>query len=73
MTYLGKNSVASDDPGHGRLTVTLKVNGQERDVLIDPRMTLLIACAKCFTLLARRKVATTVSAGRARSISMAAA
>jgi hypothetical protein len=41
MTDLGENIVATDDPGYGRLTVTLKVNGQEREVLIDPRMTLL--------------------------------
>jgi xanthine dehydrogenase YagT iron-sulfur-binding subunit len=40
MTYPGKNS-ATYEPDYGRLTVTLKVNGQEREVSIDPRMTLL--------------------------------
>ena len=41
MTDSGKNTVATADPGDGRLAVTLKVNGQEREVSIDPRMTLL--------------------------------
>ena len=41
MSDFGKSSVATDGPGYVQLTVTLKVNGQEHEVSIDPRMTLL--------------------------------
>jgi xanthine dehydrogenase YagT iron-sulfur-binding subunit len=41
MPNLGKNSVAADDAGFGQFTLTLKVNGQEHEISIDPRMTLL--------------------------------
>jgi xanthine dehydrogenase YagT iron-sulfur-binding subunit len=55
MTDLGKNTVASDDPGYCRLTVTLKVNGQEREVLIDPRMTLLDCLREVLRLTGTKK------------------
>jgi xanthine dehydrogenase YagT iron-sulfur-binding subunit len=55
MTDLGENNVASDDPGYGRLTVTLKVNGQEREVLIDPRMTLLDCLREVLRLTGTKK------------------
>jgi xanthine dehydrogenase YagT iron-sulfur-binding subunit len=34
-------TAAAHDPDDKRLTVTLRVNGQDRDLSIDPRMTLL--------------------------------
>ncbi len=55
MTDLGENTVASDDPGYGRLTVALKVNGQEREVLIDPRMTLLDCLREVLRLTGTKK------------------
>ena len=55
MTDLGKNTVASDDPGYCRPTVTLKVNGQEREVLIDPRMTLLDCLREVLRLTGTKK------------------
>jgi xanthine dehydrogenase YagT iron-sulfur-binding subunit len=55
MTDPGKNTVATDDPGHGRLTVTLKVNGQEREVSIDPRMTLLDCLREVLHLTGTKK------------------
>jgi xanthine dehydrogenase YagT iron-sulfur-binding subunit len=41
MRNIGENTEAADDPADSRLTVTLKVNGQESVVSIDPRVTLL--------------------------------
>jgi len=55
MTDLGENTVASDDSGYGRLIVTLKVNGQEREVLIDPRMTLLDCLREVLRLTGTKK------------------
>jgi xanthine dehydrogenase YagT iron-sulfur-binding subunit len=55
MTDLGENTIASDDPGYGQLTVTLKVNGQEREVLIDPRMTLLDCLREVLRLTGTKK------------------
>ena len=54
MTDPGKNS-ATDDPDYGRLTVTLKVNGQEREVSIDPRMTLLDCLREVLHLTGTKK------------------
>ena len=55
MTDPGKNTVATADPGNGRLTVTLKVNGQEREVSIDPRMTLLDCLREVLHLTGTKK------------------
>ena len=55
MTDLGENTVASDDPGYGRRTVALKVNGQEREVLIDPRTTLLDCLREVLHLTGTKK------------------
>jgi xanthine dehydrogenase YagT iron-sulfur-binding subunit len=55
MTDPGKNPVATDNTGNGRLTVTLKVNGQERDVSIDPRMTLLDCLREVLHLTGTKK------------------
>jgi xanthine dehydrogenase YagT iron-sulfur-binding subunit len=55
MTDPGKNTVATDDPGNGRLPVTLKVNGQEREVSIDPRMTLLDCLREVLHLTGTKK------------------
>ena len=55
MTDLGENTVASDDPGYGRRTVALKVNGQDREVLIDPRMTLLDCLREVLRLTGTKK------------------
>ena len=55
MTDPGTNTVATTDPGHGRLTVTLKVNGQEREVSIDSRMTLLDCLREVLGLTGTKK------------------
>jgi xanthine dehydrogenase YagT iron-sulfur-binding subunit len=41
MTTIAGDAAAADDPYDKRLTVTLKVNGQDRALSLDPRMTLL--------------------------------
>ncbi len=41
MTQVGQSTGMADDPDDRRIAVTLKVNGQEHAVRIDPRMTLL--------------------------------
>src|SRR5262249_33597860 len=41
MTSLGRHAAAADDSEDRWLTVTLRVNGENRDLRIDPRMTLL--------------------------------
>jgi xanthine dehydrogenase YagT iron-sulfur-binding subunit len=41
MTSLVDNAVTPGDASDGRLTVKLRVNGEQREVSIDPRMTLL--------------------------------
>jgi xanthine dehydrogenase YagT iron-sulfur-binding subunit len=55
MTDPGKNTVAILDPGDGLLDVTLKVNGQERVVSIDPRMTLLDCLREVLHLTGTKK------------------
>jgi xanthine dehydrogenase YagT iron-sulfur-binding subunit len=55
MTAPGKNTAATADPGNGRVTVTLKVNGQEREVSIDPRMTLLDCLREVLHLTGTKK------------------
>jgi xanthine dehydrogenase YagT iron-sulfur-binding subunit len=55
MTDPGKKTVATADPGYGRLTVTLKVNGQGREVSIDPRMTLLDCLREVLHLTGTKK------------------
>ncbi len=41
MTSLFDAAVTASDAGEGRIAIKLRVNGQEREVSIDPRMTLL--------------------------------
>jgi xanthine dehydrogenase YagT iron-sulfur-binding subunit len=41
MTSLVDNAVTPGDASDGRLSVKLRVNGEQREVSIDPRMTLL--------------------------------
>src|SRR5262245_51606235 len=41
MTSLGRRTDSARDPEDKRLAVTLRVNGEDRDLRIDPRMTLL--------------------------------
>ena len=55
MTDPGKNTAATADTGNGRLTVTLKVNGHEREVSIDPRMTLLDCLREVLHLTGTKK------------------
>jgi xanthine dehydrogenase YagT iron-sulfur-binding subunit len=55
MTDPEKNTVTTDDPGYGRLTVILKVNGQAREVAIDPRMTLLDCLREVLHLTGTKK------------------
>jgi xanthine dehydrogenase YagT iron-sulfur-binding subunit len=55
MTDPGKNTAATADSGNGRLTVMLKVNGQEREVSIDPRMTLLDCLREVLHLTGTKK------------------
>ena len=55
MTNIGGNTEAADDPADTRLTVTLKVNGQESIVSIDPRVTLLDCLREVLHLTGTKK------------------
>jgi xanthine dehydrogenase YagT iron-sulfur-binding subunit len=55
MTNIGENAEAADDPDDTRLTVTLKVNGQESVVSIDPRVTLLDCLREVLHLTGTKK------------------
>src|SRR4030081_3366357 len=55
MTNIGENAEAADDPDDTRLTVTLKVNGQECVVSIDPRVTLLDCLREILHLTGTKK------------------
>jgi xanthine dehydrogenase YagT iron-sulfur-binding subunit len=55
MTNIGENTEAADDPADTRLTVTLKVNGQESVVSIDPRVTLLDCLREVLHLTGTKK------------------
>src|ERR1700730_14394301 len=55
MTNIGENTEAADDPDDTRLTVTLKVNGQECVVSLDPRTTLLDCLREILHLTGSKK------------------
>ena len=55
MRNIGENTEAADDPANTRLTVTLKVNGQESVVSIDPRVTLLDCLREVLHLTGTKK------------------
>ena len=55
MTNIGENTEAADDPADKRLTVTLKVNGHECVVSIDPRVTLLDCLREVLHLTGTKK------------------
>jgi xanthine dehydrogenase YagT iron-sulfur-binding subunit len=55
MTSTGANTAAAEDPYDKRLNVILKVNGQERAVSIDPRMTLLDCLREVLYLTGTKK------------------
>ena len=55
MRNIGENTEAADDPADTRLTVTLKVNGQECVVSIDPRVTLLDCLREILHLTGTKK------------------
>ncbi len=55
MTSTGANAAAAEDHYDKRLNVTLKVNGQERAVSIDPRMTLLDCLREVLHLTGTKK------------------
>ena len=55
MTNIGENTEAADDPDDTRLTVALKVNGQECVVSIDPRVTLLDCLREVLHLTGTKK------------------
>jgi xanthine dehydrogenase YagT iron-sulfur-binding subunit len=55
MRNIGENTEAADDPADTRLTVTLKVNGQESVVSIDPRLTLLDCLREVLHLTGTKK------------------
>jgi hypothetical protein len=55
MRNIGENTEAADDPADTRLTVTLKVNGQESVVSIDPRVTLLDCLREVLHLTGTKK------------------
>ena len=55
MRNIGENTEAADDPADTRLTVTLKVNGQESIVSIDPRVTLLDCLREVLHLTGTKK------------------
>ncbi len=57
-----------DTDGH-RHPVTLRVDGDERRIVVDVRTTLLDALRDRIGCMSRRRVATTASAARARSCS----
>jgi len=54
MTSLGQSTGAAD-PDDRHIVVTLKVNGQEREVRIDPRMTLLDCLREVLHLTGTKK------------------
>ena len=72
MTGLVDNAV-TPDASDGQLSVKLRVNGEQREVSLDPRTTLLDACAKSCISPARKKAAITANAAHARCTSTAAA
>jgi xanthine dehydrogenase YagT iron-sulfur-binding subunit len=55
MTNTGKNTAAADDPDDKRLNITLKVNGRECAVSVDPRMTLLDCLREVLHLTGTKK------------------
>src|ERR1700726_3454104 len=55
MTSVAEKAAAADDLHDGRFNVTLKVNGQEREVSIDPRMTLLDCLREVLHLTGTKK------------------
>ena len=55
MRNIGENIEAADDPADTRLTVTLKVNGQESVVSIDARVTLLDCLREVLHLTGTKK------------------
>jgi xanthine dehydrogenase YagT iron-sulfur-binding subunit len=55
MTSTGANTAAAEDPYDKRLNVILRVNGQERAVSIDPRMTLLDCLREVLHLTGTKK------------------
>jgi xanthine dehydrogenase YagT iron-sulfur-binding subunit len=55
MRNIGENTEPADDPADTWLTVTLKVNGQESVVSIDPRVTLLDCLREVLHLTGTKK------------------
>jgi xanthine dehydrogenase YagT iron-sulfur-binding subunit len=55
MTGLVDNAVAPGDASDGRLSVKLRVNGEQREVSIDPRMTLLDCLREVLHLTGTKK------------------
>jgi xanthine dehydrogenase YagT iron-sulfur-binding subunit len=55
MTNLDKATETADDLSDGRLNVTLKVNGQTRQLTIDPRLTLLDCLREVLHLTGTKK------------------
>jgi xanthine dehydrogenase YagT iron-sulfur-binding subunit len=55
MTSARDTAAVADDLHDGRLKVTLKVNGQERELAVDPRMTLLDCLREVLHLTGTKK------------------
>jgi xanthine dehydrogenase YagT iron-sulfur-binding subunit len=55
MTNTGKNTAAANDPDDKRFNITLKVNGRECAVSVDPRMTLLDCLREVLHLTGTKK------------------
>jgi xanthine dehydrogenase YagT iron-sulfur-binding subunit len=55
MTTTGDNAAAAGDGYDRRLTITLKINGEQRAVAIDPRMTLLDCLREVLHLTGTKK------------------
>jgi xanthine dehydrogenase YagT iron-sulfur-binding subunit len=55
MTGLVDNAVTPGDTSDGRVSVKLRVNGEQREVLIDPRMTLLDCLREVLHLTGTKK------------------
>jgi xanthine dehydrogenase YagT iron-sulfur-binding subunit len=55
MTNLGQNTVTAGDRDESRRNVTLNVNGQEHQLTVDPRMTLLDCLREVLQLTGTKK------------------
>lgn len=55
MTSLAQTAASNNDPEDRRLAVTFRVNGQDRELLVDPRMTVLDCLREVLHLTGTKK------------------